>query len=326
MKRRDFFKYFTLFSGGLYLKKGTAGASKSFYRKDSKVIIAQDDGIRISRNDLDADKVNTLLEKGIKSFFNVDSHVDGWKKILPGGSTVGIKINCLAGKGGASTQVELTEAIVKQLAEAGISDDKIIVFDRLSSDLKSAGYKTNTQGSKYRCYGNDHKGFERNLRINRSVGSLFSRILTEECDVIINVPVLKDHGICGYTGAMKNMYGIIHNPNKYHEQTGDPYIADLYDYPLIKNKTVITIMDALNCQYNGGPPFFPRWSFPYNGIFIGTDPVALDTVGVSIIEELREKNNLPSLKEENREPTYINTAAELGIGTNDPEKIKIITV
>ena len=281
----------TLFFGGTLVIMSRFD-TKTFFQSDPKIVIAQDNSIRVSGKNLDAGKVNTLLEKGIKSFFDTDNHIKGWKKIIPAGSTVGVKINCLAGKGGASTQIELTESIIRQLVESGIKEEKIIVFDRLSSDLESAGYRINTHGSNYRCYGNYYKGYERNLRISGSVGSLFSRVLTEECDVILNVPVLKDHGICGFTGAMKNMYGVIHNPNKYHEQTGDPYIADLYNYPLIKNKTVITVMDALNCQYNGGPPFFPRWSFPYNGIIIGTDPVALDTVGVSIVEELRKKNNL----------------------------------
>ena len=45
-----------------------------------------------------------------------------------------------------------------------------------------------------------------------------SRILTELTDVTINGPVLKTHGVSGITAAMKNIYGVIHNPGDYHRQ------------------------------------------------------------------------------------------------------------
>ena len=326
MKRRDFFKYAALFSGGFAFNDYRNINTPSLELKKSRIVIAKNDNIRKSKKTLDFNRVNELLARAVKSFFNVSKHSEGWKKIIPSRAKVGLKINCLAGKGGASTQIELTESIVRQLVDSGFRENDIIVWDRLSSDLKSAGYTIRTGGNGYRCYGNDHGGYERELRIHRSVGSLFSKILTNQCDVIINIPVLKDHGICGYTGALKNMFGVIHNPNKYHDYTGNPYIADLYDYPMIKKKTVITIMDAINIQYNGGPPYFPKWSFPYNGIIIGTDPLALDIVGLNIIENFRNKFNLPSLKSENRDPVYLKTAAEIGIGEGDIKNIEQIKV
>lgn len=326
MRRREFFKYAALFSGGLAIKDNRNTEIPSIKINKSRIVIAQNNDIRKSSKSLDFNKVNKLLSEAVKSFFNVSEHSEGWKKVIPSGAKVGLKINCLAGKGGASTQIEVTESIVRQLVDSGVREKEIIVWDRLNRDLKSADYKIRTGGNSYRCYGNDHGGYERELRIHRSVGSLFSKILTQQCDVIINVPVLKDHGICGYTGALKNMFGVIHNPNKYHDYTGNPYIADLYDYPLIKNKTVITVMDAVNCQYNGGPPYFPKWSYPYNGILIGIDPLALDTIGLNIIEDLRNKFELPSLKSENREPVYLKTAAELGIGEGDINKIEQIKI
>jgi len=47
------------------------------------------------------------------------------------------------------------------------------------------------------------------------VNTQVSKILTQ-CDVVINVPILKHHGGAGVTMAMKNMYGVIKNPNAQH--------------------------------------------------------------------------------------------------------------
>jgi len=56
------------------------------------------------------------------------------------------------------------------------------------------------------------RGYEENLAAWGSVGSCLSKILTQRSGVLINVPVLKDHDGAGVTIALKNMYGVIHNP------------------------------------------------------------------------------------------------------------------
>jgi len=61
-----------------------------------------------------------------------------------------------------------------------------------------------------------------------SAASLVCNTLSRVCDTVINLPTLKDHGIAGMTMAMKNMFGAIHNPNKYHQNTGNPYVADVF--------------------------------------------------------------------------------------------------
>ena len=90
-------------------------------------------------------------------------------------------------------------------------------------------------------------------------------ILAEKCTAIINVPVLKDHDLAGVTMAMKNFYGAIHNPNKYHDNNCNPYIAELNTSPIIKDKTRLIVCDALLAQYNGGPAFKPQYTWNYGG-------------------------------------------------------------
>ncbi|MBZ5515890.1 MAG: DUF362 domain-containing protein, partial [Acidobacteriia bacterium] len=152
-----------------------------------------------------------------------------------------------------------------------------------------------------------------------------SKTLTRVCDVVISLPVLKDHGIAGVTMALKNMFGAIHNPNKYHTNGGDPYIADVNMLPPIRQKVRLHICDATTAEYEGGPSFMPQWTWPFNGVLVARDPVALDSIGWQIIERKRAEKGMKSLKEMKREPTYIARAADANhrLGTNDPKKIEV---
>jgi hypothetical protein len=122
---------------------------------------------------------------------------------------------------------------------------------------------------------------------------------------------------------MKNYFGAIHNPNKYHDTNCDPFVAELFDTSLIKNKHCLSILDALTVQFHRGPSFHSRWAEKQRMLIFSFDPVAADTVGWHIIESLRAKKGLPSLSEEKREPIYLKTAEKMGLGIADIKKIKI---
>jgi hypothetical protein len=48
----------------------------------------------------------------------------------------------------------------------------------------------------------------------------------------------------------------------------------------------------------------------------------MDTIGWKVIEDERKSRGLPSLKDAGREPRYIRTAADLGVGVHDLSAIK----
>jgi uncharacterized protein (DUF362 family) len=123
---------------------------------------------------------------------------------------------------------------------------------------------------------------------------------------------------------LKNFFGAIHNPNKYHGNACDPYVADVYMLPPIQQKVRLTICDATTAQYEGGPSYMPQWAWPYNGLLVAHDPVALDYVGWQIIERKRGEKGMKSLQALGRAPNYIATAADLRhkLGTNVPERIE----
>jgi len=100
----------------------------------------------------------------------------------------------------------------------------------------------------------------------------------------IRQALLKDHGLAGITGGLKNYFGAIHNPNKYHDSNCNPYIADLFEIDLIRKKHRLTILDALRVQYHRGPSYHPQWNDQSNKLVFGLDPVAVDTVGWKLVE------------------------------------------
>jgi uncharacterized protein (DUF362 family) len=299
------------------LVAGAAPAEKS------RVVIARDPALRAGAPD--SGRVLKLLDHAMQSFWGGDSPMDAWKRAVRPGESVGLKVNCLSGKGAATSPV-LVEAICERLQQAGIPQKDIVIWDRLNSDLESAGYRVASRTDRIRCIGNDAVGYGTELEIYGSAGSLLSNTLTRTCDAVINLPVLKDHGIAGVTLALKNLFGAIHNPNKYHTNAGDPYVADVNMFPPIRQKVRFTICDALTAQYEGGPSYMPQWSWPFNGLMVARDPVAMDYTGWQILERKRAEKGMKTLREMKREPVYIATAAGHGLGINDPQRIDVVEV
>lgn len=267
------------------------------------------------------------LDNGMRACFNVDAPVEAWRRVVKPGEMVGLKVNCLAGKG-ISTRVALVEAVCERLREAGIPASHIVIWDRLNADLESAGFRPSTNPNRVRYIGNDVLGYGSELAMHGGAGSLLCRTLTDVCDAVINLPVLKDHGIVGVTMALKNMFGAIHNPNKYHLNAGDPHVADVYMMGPIRKKVRLHVCDAITAQYEGGPSFMPQWTWPFNGLLISQDPVALDSVGWRIIERRRAERGMAPLKAAKREPSYIARAAgpAYRLGVSDPARIERVEI
>jgi uncharacterized protein (DUF362 family) len=307
---------------------GAAAAGQPAAPEKSRVVIARDASVRRSGRSVDSARLASLADRAVQAFYNRDSPLEAWKQIARPGEVVGIKVNCLAGRGTASTSPLLVEAICERLQQAGIPAKDILVFDRLNADLEAAGFRLSGASGRVRTLGNDTLGYEEELATFGSAGSRISKALTRICSAVINVPVLKDHSIAGVTVALKNLFGAIHNPNKYHGDACDPYVADVYMFPAIRQKVRLTICDAITAQYEGGPTYMPQWSWPFNGILVARDPVALDHTAWQIIEQKRAEKRMKPLEADKRRPSYIATAADANhrLGTNDPKRIERVEV
>jgi len=160
-----------------------------------------------------------------------------------------------------------------------------------------------------------------------TIGSCFSMIQSQLCTAMINLGVLKDHDLSGISIGMKNLFGLIHNPNRYHfDVHKDPYLPDLMAHPYVRDKSRLVVIDGITGQYNGGPAYKPEFTWPFEGFLIGTDTVAIDRTGCAIIEDRRKEVGVPSLSEIGREPKYIEIAEKKGLGHSDPSKIDVVEV
>jgi uncharacterized protein (DUF362 family) len=292
-------------------------------------VIAVRDSLALIGAELDHDRVVAMLDRAVTSLTGISDPSEAWRNIIapdnPGRlktAKVAIKVNALAGKR-MSTHPTLAMAVARKIIDAGVRDGNVMVWDRSDRELTSAGYFIDQSGP-IKVLGNEHMGFSDRLYSHRSIGSRFTKILTDWATDLINMPILKDHGIVGVSGGMKNLYATVHNPFKYHPNVGDPYVADLSDVSLIRDKLRLVIVDAFQAQYHGGPPYQKRWTWDENAIFVSTDPVAVDRIGWSVIEKKRQENGLPTLAEEKREPVYIFSAEKLGLGVADLDRMELI--
>jgi hypothetical protein len=328
MDRRTFIKGvgFTLAAGTAGLACARDGKKQGAKGKPGPACVAvmTDPGVR-KGDGLDASRVASLLERTLQGAFGTPSAAEGLRTVLDKDDLVGIKLNCLAGPPLSPTR-ETCDALVVVLGKAGIPPDRIVFFERGEWDIRKGGFEVRTGGGKAAFLGNDSPGFgyENEVAISGQVGSCLSRVLTRHISALINLGVLKDHNLAGVGTGMKNLFGLIHNPNKFHDNGCDPFVADVLAFPVVQKKLKLVVIDALTAQCQGGPGYSPGHAWPFNGMIASTDPVALDRVAWSLIEKQREKQGLKPLAKENREPKWIRTAAKRGLGVDDLKRIRVV--
>lgn len=323
LTRREFLRDISLAGCGVAL----ASTLLSFHVESAhavenvgKVVVATSKGL-IRGSWINQDITNRLLNDAIKTFTDKGSEEEAWKSIFPSlakDDIVGIKINTLFQ---LSTHRPVVDAIVQNLVAIGVPENNIIIWDKSDYDLKSSGYQINRSDTGVRCFGTNADYDDTIYKIGGRSKRL-SKILTQTCDHLINVPVLKDHSVSGVTLSMKNHYGSVDNPGSIHDNNCDPYIADINNTAPVKEKTRLIVLDALVGVYNGGPGAAPQ--FQYDSLILGQDPVALDYHCLQIIDEERKNRGLRPIADTGRPAKHIQTAADLGLGTMDPNEMQVI--
>ena len=145
-------------------------------------------------------------------------------------------------------------------------------------------------------------------------------LLDSEC--IVSTCCLKTHAFGGvFTMSLKNSVGFTHKRNM--EELHGPHsnlrkmiaeINQIYSPSLI-------IMDGMEVFVDGGPATGERKRA--NVMLAGTDRIAIDAVGLSILKELGSNRAIMGKKIFEQE--QIARAVELGLGAQRPEDIEIVT-
>lgn len=271
-----------------------------------------------------------MVHEGVRAFVGGEvTREEAWRRFLKPEDIVGVKLNAIAA--GVVPHPDIVDAIAAGAVMCGIPRNHVIVFDKEDRDLEKGGYTINKGGSDVQCYGtigppgSGNPGYEERQTFRGDTAYKLSRIVSRQCTALVNVPVLKDHCWAGLTCALKNHFGSIDNPNAFHKVNHcTPAIVDVGRDANIRTKQRLIICDAKAIQYEGGPSFKPQYLQPYYAILVGTDPVAVDTVAMQLIDMCRVKRGLVRLLQRNPEPIHIAEAAKQGMGTNDLSRIELV--
>ena len=162
------------------------------------------------KNDiLDAQVVSEMMDRAIMKLAGRDSAKEAWKDFVLPDDIIGIKINSLAGKQ-FSTRRIIVDKIIEGLYGAGVLKNQIVIWDRFEAHLINAGYEINRGNQDVRIFASDSPGVgyddelfyetKKDSKIRRENGSMksrYSKIVTRDVNVIINVPVMKHHAMTG---------------------------------------------------------------------------------------------------------------------------------
>jgi hypothetical protein len=105
---------------------------------------------------------------------------------------------------------------------------------------------------------------------------------------LINVRPVRTHHWSGVGTCLKNYIMFVPDPSSYHNEGCSP-LGKIWTYTIVKGKTRLNILCALTPQFYGrGASFFDRrYVWPYKGLIVGTDPVAVDAVGAHLLQAKR---------------------------------------
>jgi len=295
-----------------------------------------------------------MLQKAMLELTGQKKLKNAWRLFVNPGEKIGLKVNPVAGKE-LYTSHAVVKSVVKQLTESGIKKEDIIIWDRRDMELSDVGFTPeNYPGIKIRgteCkdengsfYDSEGKLYgERNIdkewyywadvegeydaetmpyMVNTGKYSYFSKIITQEVDKIINIPILKNAG-SSITNAMKNLaFGAVSNTGRLHAQLWNDTCAEVCAFAPLRDKVVLNITDGLKGCFNGGPGANPQFICNYNVLLAGSDPVAMDRIAYDIIAEKRIAEGL--LKVPNPEVlTFLKMANDLGLGVWEKDKIEL---
>ena len=277
---------------------------------------------------LTEDAVSELMDQAMMKLTGRSSAKEAWRDIVLPDDIVGIKINPLAGPE-LSTHSIIIDKIVEGLYGAGVLRKQIIIWDRFEEHLLNAGYPIKQDESDVRTFASDTEGIgyddevyyesEKDSiarRENESTRSRYSRIVTEQVDVIINVPVLKHHAMAGVSGCLKNLaFGSVDNTRRFHGKPlyCNPAIGEILEHKVLKEKLTLNIVDGLLASFDRGPTYHAESTWKYGSLFISADPVILDVLVLQTVNQKREEMELDSVS---KFANHINSASSLGLGTN----------
>ena len=248
----------------------------------------------------------------------------GMEKYVKPGQTVLVKPNIAWNQPpemAANTNPDLVAAIIRHCKKAGAS--KVYVFDTTCNywedTYKTSGIREAAEKAGAIVVGGDSNTDKEYLSKNysevtvpgaKTLKKMVNHNLVRECNVFINVPILKVHGGAQLTCCMKNLMGTVSKEyHKYFHRRGlNQCIAECCSF----RKPDLNIVDAYRVMVKRGPRGVDKSDVKLLRYQMGgTDMVALDTAGAAM------------LKVPLRAIGHIAVAKSIGLGTTDLKSLNI---
>ena len=303
--RRDFLKTSALVGGGL-LTADFAALARAALAADPvpAMSIARWDEAELAAANLTAAAVG-LTEAAIASLGGMDRFVGE-------GETVWIKPNIGWNRRpelAANTNPDVVGALVRMCLAAGAKTVKVgdHPCHPARQAYRNSGIAKAVEAAGGRMVYLDEKRFK-----DMPLGGEFLKewpvyLEVTEADLVINVPILKHHGLTGCSMAMKNYMGVIGGNRSTWHQNMDACLADITRFM----KPRVTVLDAVRVLTDHGPQGGDPDDVEVRGIVAaGTDIVAIDAFGATLLGHRPEDIG------------HIAGAAKRGLGTLDFDSLK----
>ncbi len=236
----------------------------------------------VRAHDYDYAEVHAAVEKGVEL-------IGGLAKIVPPGSKVFVKINHLSppspAEKGLVTHPVFVEVVLDLLKKVGAD---ITVGDDIQSasgdGFQVSGFRQMCERAGVRLINLKETGFVETVCNGHFLEKIYLSKTLLDADVIINLPKLKTHSLCIFTGGVKNFYGIIPIGlrRKFHAQyiRNEDFSQMLTDIFSVA-RPQLTIMDGIIAMEGEGPA---AGSLRKLGVILASqDTVAVDAVTTKII-------------------------------------------
>jgi hypothetical protein len=156
------------------------------------------------------------------------------------------------------------------------------------------------------------------IEIENEDRSCFADIVTSGITKLINIAVLKHNEDSGVTWAAKNIaLGVTTNKVRFHIDYCAKAIPEILAHPCLKDKMILHIGEAakISVVSVAGAQIATD-----NRIFFSRDPVAMDRIGLDILEARRAERRLESIRDIS---THVAACARRGLGTDDLSRIDL---
>jgi hypothetical protein len=149
--------------------------------------------------------------------------------------------------------------------------------------------------------------------------------LFQAATVLINARPARVHYWAGMGSCIKNYIQFVPKPSDYHDDACAD-LATIWSLPLVKDKTKLNIQVMLTPQFhNIGPRGFSEaYLWPYKGLIVGQDVVAVDATAYRVIQAQRLKHFGEDKPLETSAHHIMLADTKHKLGTSDPNLIDLV--